>query len=357
MGCIVKAKKLQVGDKVAIISLSSGILGEAFMSGQKELIEQRLAAFGLNVIYTPNALKGLDYIKEHPEARAADLKWAFAQDDIKMILCAIGGRDTYRTVPYLMTDQTFIDNVRNHPKIFMGYSDTTVNHLMFQKLGLVTYYGPCAIVDFGELDKEMLPYTKAAIEDLFTNDVPTITSSPYWYYERTDFSAKAIGTKRKITKETHGFEVLHGHGIVKGQLFGGCLESFGDLLLGDQYEDEAEICQEYHLVPTDNTGKVLFLETSEEKPKPDRVREILRALDRYGFFSNARALLVGKPQDEQYYEEYRAIYTELGRKLELPILFNLNVGHAHPRCILPIGEQIEIDFDHKQVRLLAPLAR
>ena len=46
--------------------------------------------------------KGLDFIKEHPEARAEDLIQAFSDDSIDMILCAIGGDDTYRLLPYLL---------------------------------------------------------------------------------------------------------------------------------------------------------------------------------------------------------------------------------------------------------------
>lgn len=34
-------------------------------------------------------------LKEHPEARAQDLIAAFADKSIDMILCAIGGDDTY----------------------------------------------------------------------------------------------------------------------------------------------------------------------------------------------------------------------------------------------------------------------
>ena len=33
------------------------------------------------------------------------------------------------------------NTVVNKPKIFIGFSDSTNNHLMFNKLGLVTYYG------------------------------------------------------------------------------------------------------------------------------------------------------------------------------------------------------------------------
>ena len=39
----------------------------------------------------PHSLKGIDYIKKHPEKRAEDLLAAFRDDSIDMILCAIGG--------------------------------------------------------------------------------------------------------------------------------------------------------------------------------------------------------------------------------------------------------------------------
>jgi muramoyltetrapeptide carboxypeptidase LdcA involved in peptidoglycan recycling len=348
-------KRLNAGDTVAIVSLSSGMLGEAFMADQRGLIEKRLNEFRLNVVYAPHALKGLDYISEHPEARAADLKWAFAQDDIQMVLCAIGGRDTYRTLPYLLEDPKFIELVAQHPKVFLGYSDSSINHLMFQKLGLATYYSMSAIVDFGEFDDDMLPYSKVWFSKMFTNEIPEITPSPIWYEERTQFGSEVIGIPRISHPETHGFETLFGNGSVTGTLFGGCLESIGDILLGDVYDDEKEIAERYGLLPTDMTGKILFLETSEEKPSPERVRVLLKAMKDHGLFTNLSALLVGKPQDETYYEDYKAVYTDFGQELKLPILFNLNFGHAHPHCILPIGQDVTIHFDHRTVHLLAPL--
>ena len=41
-----------------------------------------------------------------------------------------------------MEDREFVNAVQAHPKLFTGFSDTTVNHLMFYRLGLSTYYGP-----------------------------------------------------------------------------------------------------------------------------------------------------------------------------------------------------------------------
>ena len=84
----------------------------------------------LKVRFMPHARKGLDYVKAHPEKRAEDLLEAFRDPEIDMILCAIGGDDTYRLLPYLFGR----DELRNavSDKVFLGFSDTTVNHFMLK---------------------------------------------------------------------------------------------------------------------------------------------------------------------------------------------------------------------------------
>jgi Uncharacterized proteins, homologs of microcin C7 resistance protein MccF len=355
---MIKPNKLERGDKIAIISLSRGLLGEPFMERQKKLIEKRINDFGLEVIYTPNALKGIEYLEKNPLAKADDLKWAFKEDSIKGIICAIGGDDTYRTVPYLLSDEEFINNVKANPKVFIGYSDTTINHLMFQRIGLTTYYGPAAIVDFGELANEMLPYSKMWFEKLFSTESDTeITSSPVWYLERTSFGESEFGKDRIIKKEENGYEILNGSGKTTGKLFGGCIESLSELLSGDRYSDEPEVNAKFNLFPTleELSGKILFLETSEEQPTPDRLSELLSVLDQYGVFEVVNGVIIGKPQDGAHYDEYKKIYMDIIGKYNKPILFNMNFGHSHPRCILPYGIEATIDCDNKKIIINEPL--
>ena len=192
-----QARKLRRDDKVAIVSLSSGMLGEEYCSHNIEIGVRRLREYGLEPVFMPNALKGVEYLKKHLEARAADLKSAFLDDTIAGIICAIGGDDTYRLLPYLMEDREFVNAVQAHPKLFTGFSDTTVNHLMFYRLGLSTYYGPNFICDLGEIANEMLPYSRRAFESyLEGKEYKEIASSEVWYEERTDFSRAAVGTER-----------------------------------------------------------------------------------------------------------------------------------------------------------------
>ena len=68
---------------IGIVSLSSGVIGEDFVKHEVDLGVQRLKDLGLNPIFLPHSLKGLDFIKEHPEARAEDLIQAFSNDRSK----------------------------------------------------------------------------------------------------------------------------------------------------------------------------------------------------------------------------------------------------------------------------------
>ena len=347
-----KPRKLQKGDKVAIVSLSSGMLGEDFCRHNIEIGTRRLKEYGLEPVFMPNTLKGISYLAEHPEARASDLKQAFMEDSIAGIICAIGGDDTYRLLPYLMEDFAFKLAVQNNPKLFTGFSDTTINHLMLYQLGLQTYYGPNFICDLGELANEMLPYTKEAFESyLEGSSYNQICSSPIWYEERKDFSSAAVGTERIAHKEERGYELLQGPKIFSGELLGGCLESMYDILEGTRYTDEREICERYHLFPNRKEweGKILFLETCEEKPIPELFEKELCALKERGVFDAVNGILAGKPQDETYYEEYKEVLKKVIHNDRLPIVYNVNFGHALPRCALPIGAEATVDMMKKTI--------
>lgn len=348
---MLRPKQLQRGDRVAIVSLSSGVLGEPFAAHQRQLGTQRLRSFGLEPVYMPNSLNGLADLQAHPEKRAADLRQAFADPTIKGIICAIGGNDTYRLLPYLLQDATFIENVRHTPKIVTGFSDTTVNHLMFYHLGLQTYYGPNFLNDLAELADTMLPYTQAMFNHYLTGlNTFTIPSSPVWYEERTDFSQAALGRPRVSHQETHGLEVLRGTGQIKGQLLGGCLESLVDLLTQSQPQ---AILAKFPIFPTlaQWQSKILFIETSEAQPTPSRYRQLLQSLDQAGILAVVRGIVVGKPQNERFYHEYQRELKRITAPYQTPILYNLNFGHAYPRCILPYGAEMIINLNDKTVQI------
>lgn len=330
-------------NKIGIVSLSSGILGESFIKHELEIGKERLNKYGIETEFLPNALKGVDFIKNHPESRADDLLTAFKDDSIDMILCAIGGDDTYRLLPYLFENNELENIVKQ--KIFLGFSDKTINHFMLNKVGIRTFYGQAFLTDVCELSNEMLPYTKKYFEELITTGkIKEVRPSDVWYQEREDFSENAVGTDmEKYTND--GFELLSGKPVFKGKILGGCLESIYYVFDNTRFNDTVSVCSKYNLFPKleDWKNKILLLETSEEKPAPELFRKMINAIKKYGIFDVLSGVLVGKPQNETYYDEYRKILLEEISNKDLSVVYNLNIGHATPRCIIPFGVDAEVD--------------
>lgn len=333
--------------KIGIVSLSSGVLGEDFVAHEVKIGIERLKEYGIEVEFLPNSKKGIEFIKNSPEARAKDLIKAFKDDSIDMILCAIGGDDTYRLLPYLFENNE-LEKVAKQ-KIFLGFSDTTMNHFMLNKVGIKTFYGQAFLPDICELSNEMLPYSKHFFEELINNGkIKEIYSSDIWYNEREDFSEKSIG----ISMEEHqnrGFELLRGNAKFEGQILGGCLEPIFYIFDNSRYEDTVYLCQKYNLFPSLNEweNKILLLETSEERPKPELFRKMILKLQEYGIFDVISGLIIGKPQNEEYYEEYKQILLDEIKNQDLSIVYNINVGHSTPRCIIPFGVNAKVDIERQ----------
>ena len=61
---VLGARGVKLIKKIAIISLSSGILGESFVQHEVKIGMKRLNDYGLEVVTTENALKGMTYLSE-----------------------------------------------------------------------------------------------------------------------------------------------------------------------------------------------------------------------------------------------------------------------------------------------------
>src|SRR5699024_12347930 len=98
---MIKQKKLSPGDTVAIVSLSSGLAGEDTIRWRTEQGIKRLEeVLDLKVKVMPHALKGVDYIYEHPAKRDEDLNDELRDPDIKEIHITIGGYSILRNHLY-----------------------------------------------------------------------------------------------------------------------------------------------------------------------------------------------------------------------------------------------------------------
>jgi len=335
--------------KIAIVSLSRGIIGDSKVKHEVDIGLKRLEDYGISVMFMPNALKDNDYLSAHPEARANDLLNAFKDESIDMIFCAIGGDDTYRLLPYLFENDELKKVVNN--KIFLGFSDTTINHFMLNKVGLNTFYGQSFFADTCELDCEMLPYSRHYFEELIkTGTISKITPSDVWYEDRTDWSKNAIGVSRN-KHMNDGFELIQGKHIFSGEIFGGCIESIFDMFDNTRYSDTTVLCDKYKLFPSLDfwKRKILLLETSEEADNVDHYRYMLETIKKTGIFSVVNGIICGKPINNRFYHEFQQIIKDVIDNPDLPILTNVSVGHCTPRCIIPFGIKAIVDSDKQEI--------
>ncbi len=338
---MIKPKKLNKGDKVAAISLSWGGAGEfphRYEAGKKQIQD----VFGLEVVETRNALKSAEWIYKNPEARAEDLMEALADKSVKAIISNIGGEDSIRILPYLD-----FDIIKNNPKIFIGFSDSTVTHFCFYKAGVTSFYGTSLLVGFAE-NNGMHQYQ---IEDikrtLFSNKIieEIKANTRGWTSERLEWNIPENQNISRRLEKSDGWNFLQGSETVSGELLGGCLDVL-EVLKGTSL----------WVKPNDWKNKIMFIETSESMMQPNYFRGILRNYAASGILKNIKGLLMGRPYNNQYAKEYESILKQVIVNEEglsnLPIITNMDFGHTCPTFTIPYGIKAEINPKKKTFSII-----
>lgn len=333
---LIKPPRLIEGDKVAAVCLSSG-MGEALWWRYKQGKARLEEHFGLRVVEMPHTMKSDGYLHEHPEARAADLMEAFSDPSIKAVISCIGGSDSIRLLPYVD-----LDVLRNHPKIFMGYSDSTAVHFMCMKAGLSSFYGPAVLTDFAE-NVKMSEYTAEAVRRaLFSGDpIGPVKPSAVYTSQYLEWAEENKNTAREFLPNTP-YEGTGGR--AEGPLMGGCLEVM-EMLRGTSLFPPLEAFD----------GAILFFETCEYLPPPWLIENALRCYGMMGILGRISGMLWAKPMGGVYEEEYKAavrgVLNEFGQG-ELPVLFNGSFGHNEPKTVLPYGARAEINCEAHSFTIL-----
>ena len=339
---MIKPPKLNPGDKIATVSLSWGgpsVFPHRYQAGVKQLKDE----LDLQVVEMPNTLRDANWIAKNPRARADDLMQAFADPSIKGIFSTIGGDDSIRLLPFLD-----LEVIRNHPKIFLGYSDTIISHLVCYKAGLTSFHGPAIMLEFAE-NCGMFPYVVQSLrKTLFSSDTigEIKPSTEGWTVERLDWADPANQQIKRKLNPSSGWRFLQGKGIHRGHLIGGCIEVF-DWTRGTE------------IFPEDWQDAILFLETSEEAPPPELVARTLRVYAAMGILSRLAGILFGRPGGDvplEKFEDYdNAILQVVNHEeglTDLPVITHMDFGHTSPMFVLPYGLQAEIDCETNRFSIL-----
>lgn len=339
---LIRPKALKAGDTIATVSLSWGAAGSPNIRWKYDLGKERIESLlGLRVKEMPHTLAPEEFVAAHPEARAADLMQAFRDPEVKAIICCIGGSDSVKMLPYLD-----FDVIRQNPKIFTGYSDSTVSNFICMHAGLSAFYGCHVLNDFAE-NGSMAEYSLESIrQTLFVSKAPgKIEPAATWCAGDERWTNPEFrNVARVYCQETHGVEVLQGKYVGCGRLIGGCMSVVEDL------KDTFIFPKAEEFFDT-----ILFFEVVSWAP--EKVANALVDYHKRGMLQGVRGILFGKPYDEYKYEEYKLALTDTLQKLgykDMPVFYNMSFGHNDPKFLIPYGALAEMDPKTASFRILDP---
>ena len=303
---------LKKGDNVFLFCPSSPIIPEEDIEKCKKVIID----LGFNPVIGKSLYENYGgYMAGKAEIRIEDLHEAFSRKDIKGIFCVKGGYSASQ-----LLDKIDYELIKNNPKVFVGYSDVTNLHIVFnQKCNLGTYHGPMVksnmINDFND-------YTKTSFfEAMEKNETK---------YEEPENMPLSILTEGNTPSEN-----------ISGVLTGGNMAIIVTTL-GTQYE-------------IDTKGKILFLEDVDEEI--GSLNRMLTHLKYAGKFSDCKAVVFGNfvvckntyTKENQHYELLELL-KDFFADYDKPVIYGMESGHKKPYMFtLPLGAKCSINLQNKKV--------
>jgi len=328
-------KQLKKWSKIAIVTLSWWWPWE-IKHRYDFWIKQLKDHFFVEIIEMKNTLKSAEYIYNNPKERAKDLMDAFLDPNIDGIISSIWWDDSIRILPYID-----YEIIKNNPKIFMWYSDSTITNFICYKAWLRSYYWPAIMAWFAE-NWWLLKYMQNSVEStLFNNkQIWEIKPNSYWWTnEFLDWSDKNNQKiKRKLNK-SNWWDYLQWKWIINWNLLWWCIDVFHFMWWTEIWPSKDEW-----------KWKILFIETSEENISNDDFERILRTMWIQWILWNLNWIIMWRAQKEKNYNDslLKIINWEFWLN-NLGIITNMDFWHTDPIFILPIWANITLDFENRKV--------
>jgi len=303
---------LRKGDNVFLFCPSSPIVPEEDIEKCKKVIVD----LGFNPVIGKSLYENYGgYMAGKAEIRIEDLHEAFSRKDIKGIFCVKGGYSASQ-----LLDKIDYELIRNNPKVFVGYSDVTNLHIVFnQKCNLGTYHGPMVksnmINDFND-------YTKSSFFKALEKQE--------WKYEEPENMPLSILTKGNVSSD-----------IVSGVLTGGNLAIIVTTL-GTKYEINTK-------------DKILFLEDVDEET--GSLNRMLTHLKYAGKLDDCKAIVFGNfaackntyTKENQHYELLELL-KDFFVDYDKPVIYGMESGHKKPYMFtLPLGAKCSINLRNREI--------
>ena len=298
---VMKPARLEPGDLVAIVAPASPWENRSELLRAVAAIEE----WGLRVRLGEHANDRHGYLAGRDEDRAADVNAAFADPEVRAVLCFQGGYGSPRMIRHLDRDV-----IAANPKILAGYSDITALHLAVHAwASTITFYSNGAS---GLGAPETTSFSKETLHKALFTDEPygEIGHNPDDPYVRA----------------------IRG-GTASGRLIGGCAGLLSTSI-GTAYE-------------VDTRDRIVVLE--EIELDTEDFDAILMHLLNTGKLQAAAGIVVGdvKTKKSGYVTELSTedVVEELLGPLGVPVLMGLPIGHGKHHATVPLGAHAILDAD------------
>ncbi|WP_340539260.1 S66 family peptidase [Nocardioides sp. GXZ039] len=310
---------LRPGDTIAVTSPSAGAAGPG--AERVAFCVDWLRDAGYDVV-VGECMDGSGITAGPAKSRAAELTAMLCDPAIRCVLPPWGGETAIDLVDLLDWDAL----ASAEPTWLVGFSDlSTVLLPITTRLGWATLHGDnLADTPYGVPDG-LLPWL-----DVVGGAGPHVQRDSgfvggWWRFEEDTRAVewKSVG---EGSWRLHGADSLD----ASGRLIGGCVETMTNLA-GTPYGDVAAFGAEYA-----EDGLILYLEVSDDEAAT--ICRNLHGLRLAGWFEHARAILIGRTNapDHPALTQDEAVLDALGR-LDLPIVFDLEIGHVPPHLPLVNG--------------------
>lgn len=316
--------KLKRGDKVMVVAPSDSLI--LIPKETRRIADERFNEMGLELSFSKHVEELDEFDSSSIESRISDLHEAFADKSVKGVFAAVGGFNCNHLLRYLDWDL-----IKNNPKIFIGYSDTTaLQNAIYAKTGLITYSGP-AYFTFGQ--KLYFDFTLEHFKKcLLGGEEFSILPSESWSDDRWQRDQE----NRKLLKNDGWLAINSGE--ARGTILGANICTF-NLLQGTEYFPNI-------------SDSILFLEDDAESKIFNFDRD-LQSLVHLPNFNMVKGIVIGRFQNASEVKNEQLIKVikskrELSR---MPVLANVDFGHTDPMITFPIGGEAQLMVSDKKSAL------
>lgn len=310
---------LAPGDKIAVTAPSAGVEGPA--AKRIDFCVEWLRNAGYEVV-VGGCMDGSGITSGPARTRADELTQMLCDPSIRCVVPPWGGETGIDVLDLLDWEAL----ARAEPTWLVGFSDlSTIQLPLTTRLGWATLHGdnladtpyepPAGLARWLDVTSGAGPHRQR--DSGLIADFRSFVEDP----QATAWKHVGHGAW-----SLHGAESLH----VTGRLIGGCIETLCNLA-GTPYGDVAAFGRRYA-----QDGLLVYLEAAGDEAAT--ICRNLHGLRLAGWFAHARAILIGRTSAPNHpaMTQREAVLDALG-PLNLPIVFDLEIGHVPPHLPLVNG--------------------